>query len=139
MVLHCSVFKMEEPNNLCEILEIAAENQWPHGLLIDLPQDCQRDTTQYSNYDDAFNHKKTPKETEESGEGKDNEEDKQYDHPEDSKEPEDDKPELPMGWISYKTLLNNVRAESYAVEALMNMRDAKIVLVCTDNQLDHIQ
>ncbi|KAF8849175.1 acetyl-CoA synthetase-like protein [Acephala macrosclerotiorum] len=123
---------MEEPNNLCEILEIAAENQWQHGLLINLPQGWQRDTTQYSKYDVAFNHKEQPEETQGPGEGE------QDGHPEDSKEPEDDRPQLPTGWISYKTLLNNVRTESHAVEALMNMHGAEIVLICTDNQLDHI-
>lgn len=118
---------MEEPQNICEILEIAAEDQWQHGLLINLPSGLERDTTEHSRYEVAFNHKDQSKEPEKFPVGKHN------------KESKDSEERLSTGWISYKTLLNNARAESHVIEALMNIHNTEIVLICTDNQLDYIQ
>ena len=124
---------MAAPSNIFQILEIAAENEWQHGLFVVLPPGLERDTTEFSAYSNAFNYMQKATEIKKPQEVKDHEQRKDGNHP------EEERPQLPTGWISYKTLLDNAKAESYAIESLMSMQKADVVLICTNNHMDNIQ
>ncbi len=105
---------MAPPKNIFQFLEAAAENEWEHGIFIDLPAGLEREVTENSKYDGSIKDE----------DGYSSEENASNKHP--------------TGWISYRTLLRNVRAESPIIQSLMAMHKTEIVLIYTDNDLDGI-
>lgn len=147
---------MESPENLFQLLEIAAVQKPSRGLVIDIPSGLERELTTHSDYEVKENDENEDEYEQEEYDQEDNVTRKEHDKYSDSADdanwtkfwnldkkynnnlvdPKNE--EKPKGRISYSKLLQQTKEESSVIEGLMGMINTRVILIYTNNDLDRI-